>query len=345
MKVKSVRKIKWIMLFILFILLSFFSFSMILHCFDSHRGAKELLVSYRYSANIDYDVLLKENNDYSSLQLGENQLYLSSYIDQLKMRFHYENIASKKMNVIYHYDIVGRIVTLYNYNDHQEKLWTREYPILSKKDVVSSYINEEVSIPYQAYNNVALDFQRKNGVLLDAYLEVEMKVHALSSVSNDVVTYTDEGSLTLKIPLLKNVVKVEKSLIVPENKNIYDTEIVALSFNYPLFILSFLLLIFSLICATIIASHFLIVDRKNEYVKTKRRILNRYGDIIAEVSSMPEIDSYEVIEIKYFEDLVNIEEELRSPILLYEEKEALISTFLVYDREKVYRYRLIVSKK
>ena len=70
------------------------------------------------------------------------------------------------------------------------------------------------------------------------------------------------------------------------------------------------------------------------------KILKEYGDIIAEADNMPDLTKYDVVNIKQFNDLVDIEEELHSPIICNEIREDLESWFLIFHNETAYRFIL-----
>ena len=66
------------------------------------------------------------------------------------------------------------------------------------------------------------------------------------------------------------------------------------------------------------------------------KILRKYKEIIVEVESMPNINGKNIIDVKGFEELITIEEEIRLPILFYEENENEY-VFLIIDENVVYR--------
>ena len=80
---------------------------------------------------------------------------------------------------------------------------------------------------------------------------------------------------------------------------------------------------------------------KTEFTKNLEKILKDYSEIIVEVSTPLEYDkSINVLDIKTFEDMVDIEEEIKSPILLYEIKKNHEAWFIIIKDEYMYRYIL-----
>lgn len=327
--------------FLVCLIVSFISFSIILRCFEIHNGVKELKLSYSYQGDISYQVQYLQNNFYDDSSLN-NDIYVSSLIDKIKVNMKYERSSSMNMDTTFVYDIKARLVNNYTYNNDSSVLWDKEYTLLSTKTVKSSYINEEIVIPYQVYNSKALSFQQQYKLALNSYLLVEMDVKSSSLFGDD--DYVDEGKVTLKIPLLQNVIKLEERNEDVATKNIYDVSSVDSDFPYVTFILACVILLFSLISATLSLSSFFVIDRISKYQEKKKHIMRRYSDIIAEVTTKPSIKDLEVIDIKHFDDLVDIEEELRIPILFYEVKGKYESIFIIIEDKKAYRYVLKVPR-
>ena len=82
------------------------------------------------------------------------------------------------------------------------------------------------------------------------------------------------------------------------------------------------------------------ITNVSQYIVEQKRILKGYGDVIAEVTTKPDLSGLKIIEVKDFEDLVNIEEELRVPILFYELIHESESWFIITTSTQAYRYVL-----
>ena len=68
--------------------------------------------------------------------------------------------------------------------------------------------------------------------------------------------------------------------------------------------------------------------------------MKTYSEIIVEVDSPHSFDGLEVIDVKNFDDMVDIEEEVKSPILHYEIQKGVQSMFTIIKDGYVYRYML-----
>ena len=83
---------------------------------------------------------------------------------------------------------------------------------------------------------------------------------------------------------------------------------------------------------------------KNDYTVALNRILKSYGDIVAEVVSPIETDYMKIVDVKNFDQLLDIEEEIRMPILFYETIPEEEGEFVILYDNMVYRY-IISGKK
>lgn len=85
---------------------------------------------------------------------------------------------------------------------------------------------------------------------------------------------------------------------------------------------------------------YVFISNKTYYEKTLARILKTFLEVIAEVHAPPSGDGLEVIDVKNFEYMVDIEEEIKSPILFYEIIKGSESIFTIVNGGYIYRYML-----
>ena len=110
--------------------------------------------------------------------------------------------------------------------------------------------------------------------------------------------------------------------------------------NIPLLILGIATLLLSLFLLKVLGSKLLNTTKKSEYVLKLNKILKEYGDIIAKADNMPNLSQYDIVNIKDFNDLVDIEEELHSPIIYNEIREDLESWFMIFNDKTAYKFIL-----
>ena len=83
---------------------------------------------------------------------------------------------------------------------------------------------------------------------------------------------------------------------------------------------------------------------KSEYTKQLDKILKNYDQIIVEVETPVREKEHNVILVKSFEEMIDLEEELRIPIIFYENIYKHIAVFTITHNNIVYKYVLRRNK-
>ena len=83
----------------------------------------------------------------------------------------------------------------------------------------------------------------------------------------------------------------------------------------------------------------------SEYTRTIRKILRNYGDIVAEIVKPVDLSNLEIIDVKNFDQILDVEEELRMPILFSEDKRNEEGCFVIIHNNIAYRYILRNKKR
>ncbi|MEF2641295.1 MAG: DUF5305 family protein [Clostridia bacterium] len=200
-------------------------------------------------------------------------------------------------------------------------------------------INENVKIDFNAYNTEVKKFKEQFGLPIKAYLDVKLITNSEIDVKNSEKVEKDNSVVNLKMDLNGQVFTVtqdyeptSKGQVVDET-NVKKSNIVLLTIGIILFAISafgILNIIRKIISA----------DRRTDYEVALNRILKNYGDIVAEIVTPTETGNMRVIDVKNFDQLLDIEEEIRMPILFYETVEGEEGEFTIIYDNIVYRYIL-----
>ena len=82
------------------------------------------------------------------------------------------------------------------------------------------------------------------------------------------------------------------------------------------------------------------IAKKNYYNTTLDKLLKDYGDVIVELNSEINKDGLQVVEVKNFNEMLDLEEELKIPIMFYEIEEDELGEFTINHNNIIYRYIL-----
>jgi hypothetical protein len=76
----------------------------------------------------------------------------------------------------------------------------------------------------------------------------------------------------------------------------------------------------------------------NKYYTELKKILSTYDGIIVNVSSLPDLDKFNVIKVRSFEELLDAHSEVRLPINYYPQKHK--ATFILVNDTMLWMYTL-----
>lgn len=351
MEMKKENKIilkQWAKMFLVIFVLVLMASSiyLITKGFIPGESKKEPLVTYNYNSNIDYKVYLKDNSYFQSKYLGMDTQYITALIDYIEFTPRYTLKSDKKMNYSYNYQIVATAQGTHDGEDGKVvEVWSKSYPILNSVSKTANSdtftINETVKVDYNKYNSILLDFRKEFGISVNASVDVALKVNvnATSKDDNNIAFNTD-ADMVLQIPLLNATTKFTTKYSPEGSKTIYKETKTDSTVDFKNIILGSILLLISLYLTFKTVRGLLVATQKSEYVITYNKILKNYSDIIAEAENMPDLSKYDVIIINNFEDLVDIEEELHSPILSFEVIEGVENWFIIINENNAYKYVL-----
>lgn len=295
--------------------------------------SNEPIYQYQISQDTDYKVYLEKNDFINEAYLTKNQLYLQNIVRYIELNFLYQYEASNKEDLYYQYDISSTLNI--NYANTNQTLVTKTYPIitnktLEQKDSSRIEVKESVNIDYQMYYQEVQKFKEQFNLPVSASLVVSFNLKMQLGEEQDknpsvsIVTIDLTGSVfEIKIQESDN----EQETILEINKMNEKTNWTLVVVLVILFITSFAYLIYQI-------KNYKIPKTTN-IKKEIKEILRKYGQIIIELEKEPEINLKNIIDVKNFNELIEVEEEIREPILYYRKNDKAI--FLIIDHYVTYR--------
>lgn len=297
--------------------------------------------------SVDYTVYLKDNDFYTNkfLKKGDSEAnnYIASLIDKFDVDFVYNNSYSRILDYEYEYSIDCKTLVTDKY-DNSKVLYSKDEVLLEKQIVEgkdSNYsINQKVEIDYGKYNSYVSSFKEKYSLDVDSNLIVTMSIFRKGAY-NDKEMPAKTSTLTMTIPLTKNTIDIsintselannfnipiDESII--EHKYLFYTGIVLCSLSVLLFLL---ILLFS--------------KKKNDiYRRTVDGYLKNYDRLII-TSSQPSIDESNYknkVRVMSIEELLDVNEMSKEPIIYYEVIPDEKSYFIILKGDTL--YKLTISR-
>lgn len=308
------------------------------------QEVQKTLYSYNINENAIYSVKYYENEFFESQTLEMNRTYISSLVENINMNYLYSFSGNKKSNIKYDYQIVAVSTIKYQSVEFEEEpvLWSKQYVLVEPKEFEvnqSNYsINENFVIDFATYNNEVNQFKKTLKLPIKADLEIKLVVRTQSNVPEIENVVMENSIMSMKLNLNEDVFMVEKQYNNADTKVITEKTEAKKEINKLLLIsgVAFVAVAIMIILDSIRKS--IKFTHKTDYAIALNRILKNYGDIVAEIVSPIEIDNLNIIEVKNFDQLLDIEEEIRMPILFYETIPGEEGEFVIVCDNMAYRY-------
>lgn len=310
--------------------------------FTNEIVPKTPIATYKQSPNVTYVVKLKDNEFFDSKTLPMNRHYITRIIDYIDANFNYEFDSDKITNIKYTYDITGVLTGKNTTSEGEVEVWTKTYTLLKEqsKEVSngnSFEISEKLPIDYKYYQEVVDTFKSTIGLNIDAVLNVRLTVHTSGTYGSKQINETSTTDMIIPVGTSTMKIDITSSNIGPHTIFDMDEDKEELVIDYVKLFIGTLLATFALIGIAYATSHLLKLTRKTEFTMELNRILKNYGDVIAESNTIPDLSKLEVMDIVSFQDMVDIEEELRSPIIFTRVADD-IAWFTITHGDRIYRY-------
>lgn len=294
------------------------------------------IYAYNINQNSNYKVYIKPNEFIEDKYLEKDNIYISNMIDYINVNFDYNYSANEMTDLQCNYDVFA--ILYIDYTTNNQNLVKKQYDIIRDKFLKQDnsnkiYINENININYYDYNNEVLKFKEKYNLPVKAYLKIYFVIDTNIQLEE---TIEKQSISELDIELNQPVFGIHE-------KNNGDGYYQISKQGEDIKNINKLQILISIILFIVGISYFVILIRRKFFTKEKiyelnlNSILKKYSDIIVELRDIVDLTGYRIIEVKSFLELIDVEEEIRVPILYYKE-EKFKSVFLIIDNQFVYRY-------
>lgn len=336
-----IRLITIFIIFIIFLILSLFMI-----CFSSNidKNNYKSILKYDIINNLDYKVYLKNNNYFSNNVLPKDEQYIANIVESIKPSYDYIFNADKKFNYTYSYKIIGTLTANHNIdNDNNKKVWEKEYTFkdLTTKEMKNSsgfVIKENINIDFQKFSEYIQEFKKDYTLSINSNLNVSMTVNIIGKIKDKEIT--KNSKISMDIPLSEqsfgittDYKKIENDEI-KSNKNMSNIKNIYLILGFTILIISNIILIIDSI------NIYKYNSTHKKYSKELNKILSAYKDILVSSKELVDLEDYKVIDIVEFQDLLDVEQELRIPIIYKEVVEDKETWFIIINNDQAWRYIL-----
>jgi len=306
---------------------------------------KENIYEYTNKYFYSYDILMLENNYVNKENLGDKNVYITDLMDIAKINMTYVYNANQNSDVLCTYRIIGNLEAIYSKDGQKQKVLKDTEVLVDTKDINKNSdstveINENFDLNLKEKIEMIKGFKEELGMQIETTYTILLEVTTSTSVMGQEVTNVYTPDLVFEISPKTTTVKTNaeensRPQIVTKLMNEKDefAEIKCIIATF-VFILSIALLIVLLIKTknnnTI----------KNNYKIELNKILKECGEKIVEVGSKIDTEGQNIIDIKDFDEIIKVSEELFKPILYWNDENEEKSWFCVMGSNIIYRFIL-----
>lgn len=313
---------------------------------------KKHYITYDEESLINYNVYLKENEFFENNYLDSSNQYIASLIDYINTDFNYKlNFEKSNVNFKYSYRIEAAINV--QEKNNQKPLYKFNEILLEKKENVSNSSNrlsikEKLKIDYNKYNNKIRKFINLYGLDdINSILSINMYITVDGTCEDFKENTNNESVMSLIIPLTtktvgidisNNLVNSEKNVMVCRNSN---------PLTILLLIASGILLISDGIISIKLIKYIENTrSADSKYEKELKKILYNYHSYIQEMNNAFDLSDYKLVDIKTFNDMLEIRDTENKPILMTSNNKKKTTYFIIpTNTNLLYVYRLRVNDK
>lgn len=336
---------QWLEVIVIFIAIITFivSLNILTEFFSNKKKVESVKYVYGIQNDLDYKVYMFDNNFFDETYLDMNKNYMSKLVNTIN--FNYNNILtiSKISNIEYDYTVNATIKaeTKEQTDYYDSVVWTKKYTLIPTKygkinEQTENNIDIPIVIDYQVYRQLVSEFQNQMRLDVDSYLDIQIIINYKFYVDGDKVNKTENAHI--KVPLSGQTFKIKSDYQKQTEETVYNE--IEIEKNSIKLLGGIILFVSSLFCCIVLIAILIKDTKKAEYIIKLNKILKNYGDIMARVRKLPSIEGKEIYELDDFSDLINIEEELKIPIIYYEKKVNKEGWFLIIHFDIVYRFIL-----
>ena len=321
---------------ILFLLLLFFSLMLV---YKSIGVDEEKSVTYQESGNIDYRVYLKQNEFYSLPYLTSGNTVIARLIDKIEINAAYSFAIQEETNIDYNYELVAKLTID---NSDKKRLFEKEYTLVSNKtekltNSTGFNINETVNIDYNYYNNLANEFRSTFGVETVSNLYIYLRTGKSVANNSKTISLNNSQDMSLSMPLTERTVDISTSNIPMINSSIILAEKKTGFKNISFVVIAVILFITSVsMLLKTLELLFLLFKNDSKYDKFINKILKEYDRLIVETETAPNLTDNNLIKIKKFQELLDVRDNLKRPIMYYIVSNHQKSYFYVQNENNYY---------
>lgn len=304
-------------------------------------------INYQVNSDIFYTVDLFENEKFSNNNLNMGGRYITSLVDNIIFTFNYDKKIDVDINGCYSYNVTGNLIAYKD--DINDVVWKDEDVLLDNKVVLldknnlrNVTINDTFNLDYDYYKELLNDFIKTYGVNLSGYLELNFNINETLEFKEIKDEINDNTVIKVLVPLSLDTFRISILDNPDSNTDSYYEFSSRERVNY-------LFLVFGALCFSIMVANLVLVvsggvkiyNDLHKYEKELKEIIGKYGNILVKVKRFYNKRKYNLIYVDDFNELIDVYNKVKNPIMYREIKKNIETIFLITDGDNAWIYRMI----
>ncbi|WP_069999550.1 DUF5305 family protein [Cellulosilyticum sp. I15G10I2] len=307
------------------------------------REERETIYEYSMKSKVNYKVHVKPNILYEEEQLGEEQMYLTEFVDYISADFTSDFTGSDNIDIDGKYAIAAEVRGYTTKNDEKQIIWRKDFELVPeqrfKRSADKNSIKKEIQVNFPEYNQFAQSVLEASKV----NLSVELVVKLLGSQTLDIPKgpLKDELQTSIIIPLNNGYFNITKEGETEKSDIVEEVTKIPVDINRR-----WIGICGGLVGAGILGIILMILftaplNAEDLRKKKIKKILNEHGSRMVIVDHIKITEDLEVYHVKTIDDLIKIADEIEKPVF-YEQRDEImeITKFYVKEQGILYIYEI-----
>lgn len=346
LRIDSIKHRLYIILLVIMALAFFTGAAVLAYDAILNKGTLTAPSNYTYtvSQSINSDVEYVENSFYPDGPEGDNTAYVTELTDTILSKFHYSYNGSDAQRLQYTYTATATVGGTYGVpggNEDISNVWSRHFvleePVTKTVDDSEFSIDSEVEIPFSDYLKLVEDFRLGLALPVGSEIEVKFQVKVSGTINGE--SFSDTRTSTISTPLNVQIYQLATQYDKTDTKEVTAPPGSSESRwrTQTQLTVSVVLGIAGISCAV-----FALRRRRNQsaYQRLLEKIYRYHDGIIIRTSKPAKLSQNKsIVPVASFEDILNLEEETKSPIIASPAGETA-TKFMIVEGDVVYMYTL-----
>ena len=312
------------------------------------QANKATYISYAEKGEMDYTVLLKDNDFYDKGYAEDDKAYVASLIDKIAATVKYELLMdAKKVDFEYSYS-VDALLEVKDANTGAV-IFDKTDALVPKKTVSKSgnalVIREDVIVDFHKYNDLAKSFIEAYKLTdTESTLQLKLRLDVIGDCEEFGDASSNSYTAALSVPLTENTVNITRIGDIEQGDNSI------LACKNMILKNVFMVLSIVLACLTVLDAAalvvFIYITRNTDinYEIKVNKILKSYRSFIQQISNPFDTEGYQLLAVTTFGEMLEIRDTIQSPILMNENEDKTSTLFVIPTNTKLlYTYEVRVE--